>query len=161
MDFHQVLNKLTGHVVFKHWHADHTNYFLAHAFKMLDDANKNEWQIGFYSLQDEQMVTFIVNGAIQKIEDQEVLKSKQVIEPLKTQDVALDMHSALQKGQECFNENYQGIVAKQFFIIQQYDNLPIYNITYFLGSFETVNIKINAKTGEIIKHDRQKLLEFG
>ncbi|PIN75673.1 hypothetical protein COV18_02390 [Candidatus Woesearchaeota archaeon CG10_big_fil_rev_8_21_14_0_10_37_12] len=161
MDFHKILNKLTQHTVFKEWHSKNKNYFLAHAFLMLDDANKDTWQIGFYNADKEKMVTFLISPTeVKHTEDQEVLRSEQEIQKLEPEKIKLVVEEALEKTKQ-FLKGQDAFIVKTFFIIQQYHHTPIYNITYFLQTMETVNVKVNAETGEIVHHDRKKLLDMG
>ncbi len=163
MDFHEALARLTRHAVFKEWKAENPESFLAHAFVMMDDANKNTWQIGFYNEKKERMVTFILTpGAVEKTEEQEVLKGDSKIAELKTQDVKLHIPDALKKAEEFFKEHYsKEHPIKQFFIIQMIDGHPMFNLTFFVQSFKTINMKIDARTGEIVKHTVQELAKFG
>jgi len=162
MDLHETLARLTRSPIFKEWHSKNHNYFLAHAFVMLDEANKNTWQIGFYNAEKERMVTFVITGAnIQHTEDQEVLKESAVIQPLKPEEVTLTVENALKTAKDCLEQNYRGEKPmKEFFIIQHAEEHSMFNITYFTQSLKTINIKIDAKTGKIFKHSMQSLAEF-
>jgi hypothetical protein len=162
MDLHKTLAQLTNSAVFKEWHAKNKEYFLAHAFVMLDEANKNTWQIGFYNEKKEKMVTFIVSSTgIQNTEEQEVLKESAVIEPLKPEEVTLTVEDALKTAKQSLQENYSAEKPlKEFFIIQNAEGHTMFNITFFTQSLKTINIKIDTKTGKIIKHSMQSLAEF-
>lgn len=159
MDLHEILAKLTRHPLFKEWHEKNKEYFLAHAFVMLDEPNKNTWQIGFYNPEKEKMVTFFVADTIKKTDEQEVLKSEGAIKPLMPEKVKLTVEEALKKAEECFKE-YKELPIKHFFIIQHTEGHNMFNITYFTQSLKTINIKIDSETGEIIKHSKQDLAQF-
>lgn len=162
MDLHEALAKLTRHSLFKEWQSANKNAFLAHAFVMLDEANKDTWQIGFYTKETERMVTFVVSSTVTHTPEQEVLKSDGEIEKLDAAAVKLSVEDALLAAKKCYAENYgKEITFKQFFIIQTIDHAPTFNITYLTQSFKTVNIKINARDGKILKHSVQALAEFG
>ena len=163
MDIHETLAALTRHAVFKEWQPKNKDYFLAHAFLMLDEANKNTWQIGFYNAGKERMVTFIVSGnSVERTDEQEVLKKEGEIQPLKLEEVKLSVEEALKISKECFEEKYSAEkTLKQFFIIQNLEGHHMFNITYFTQSFQTINIKLDAKTGKVLKQSIQKLAQFG
>jgi len=163
MDLHETLAKLTRHPLFIEWHEKNKEYFLAHAFVMLDEANKNTWQIGFYNAEKEKMVTFILSDkVVQHTEEQEVLRSEADIQPLKPEEVTHSVEDALNTTKKCLEENYRGEKPiKEFFIIQHAEGHAMFNITYFTQSLKTINIKIYAKTGKIFKHSVQSLAEFG
>lgn len=163
MDLHETLAKLTRSAVFKDWHAKNKEYFLAHAFVMLDEANKGVWQVGFYSKEKERMVTFIIAGdSVKHTEEQEVLRTEGEIAKLNPEEVKHPIEEALKTAKECLKENYRGeMPVKEFFIIQSAEEHTMFNITYFTQSFKTINVKIDSNTGKIIKHSMQSLAEFG
>jgi len=162
MDLHATLARLTRHPVFTEWHEKNKAYFLAHAFVMLDEPNKGIWQIGFYNSEKERMVTFIVSpDSVQHTEDQEVLKKEGDIKPLVVEEIKFSIEEALQKAKQCLEENYKAqTVTKQFFIIQNAEGHHLFNITYVTRALQTINIKIDAGTGEIFKHSSASLAEF-
>ncbi|VVB81361.1 Peptidase propeptide and YPEB domain protein [uncultured archaeon] len=159
MDLHETLAKLTRHPVFKEWHTENKEYFLAHAFLMLDEANKNCMQIGFYNPAKERMVTFFVADDVKKTDEQEVLRSEGSIQQLKPEEVKLTVEEAIKIAEGCFKE-YKETAIKHFFIIQNAEGHTMFNITYFTQSLKTVNIKIDATTGKVIKHSKQDLAQF-
>ena len=161
MDLHETLAKLTRHTLFKEWHAKNPQYYLAHAFVMLDEPNKGTWQIGFYNKEKERMITFFVSDAVQQSEEQEVLKEKAGIDELKPEKVKVSVDDALKTAQKCMEENYKAEnPMKQFFIIQHIEGHTMFNITFFTQSLKTINIKINAVDGNILKHSIQSLTAF-
>ncbi len=161
MELDETLAVLTKHSLFKEWHVKNHDYFLAHAFVMLDEPNKNNWQIGFYNPAKERMVTFIISTTVQKTEEQEVLKAEGEIKQLKPEEVKLSVEQAIKKANECMHENYRAEKPiKQFFIIQNAEGRTMFNITYLMQSLKTLNIKIDAKTGETVKHSLQSLVDF-
>lgn len=162
MDIHKAIAILTRSAIFKEWHEKNKEFFLAHAFLMLDEANKDTWQIGFYHPEKQRMVTFILTGtSVQHTEEQEVMRSEAEIKLLQIENVKITVDDALKEAKNCFTENYKGeMPLKEFFIIQNAEGHTIFNITYFTQSLKTINIKINAADGKILKHDRQSLAEF-
>ncbi|MBS3147683.1 hypothetical protein J4219_02250 [Candidatus Woesearchaeota archaeon] len=162
MDLHEALAKLTRHSVFKDWQKTNKDAFLAHAFVMLDEANKDVWQIGFYTKETERMVTFMVAETITHTPEQEVLKTDGEIEKLDVAKIKISVEEALSTAKKCVTENYgKENTFKQFFIIQTIEHAPIFNITYLTQSFKTINIKIDAHDGKILKQNIQALAEFG
>ena len=137
--------------------------FLAHAF-VLVDAGVEEWQIGFFDQKADRMISFIVgaDGAeVQELPPAEVLKGKDKIQALNPEDVKLAPADALAKAAEVNKEHYKGVPSiKTFYIIQDLGEGPIYNITFVTQSFTTMNIRISAKDGTVLKHSNEPLLSF-
>jgi len=164
MELKDVLAKLESSDEFASWNTHHKNAFLAHAFVMLDDANRNTWQVGYYDEEQGLMSTFVVSGEkIDLIPDQEVLKADQRILPLKPEDVVIPLADALAAAQKAKLEHYpQEQIAKTFFIIQHVEaHGPVFSITYFTAAFKTINIKISSKKGTVEHHSIQALAAFG
>ena len=61
MEIIDVIEDIESSDVFKEW--DKTGYFLAHVFKMVDEANKGVWQVGYFNQESEEMVTFMKEGS--------------------------------------------------------------------------------------------------
>ncbi len=162
MDILAKLAKLTSSAQFKAWHKDHKKHFLAHAFVLLDDANKDIAQFGFYDSEKKTMTSWHVSDTIKHTDDQEVLDSGSAILKLDVNAVKISSDDALKTAEEIrVNEYKSEIPLKKFFIIQMIDNSASYNITIFTQSFSTINIKIHATDGKVFSHTKQKLMEFG
>ncbi len=162
MDFHHALSNLTNNLSFKEWHKNNPDSFLAHGFMMLDDANKDVWQIGFYKPERSKITTFIVNKTIEHTSEQEVLESGNPIQKLSVEDVKIPHEGALKTAKDIMQKEFKKEVSiKEFFIIQKLEDRTVFNITFFTQSFKTVNVKIDAKTGEIVSKSLQSLMEFG
>lgn len=152
MEFEQALAKLTASTLFKEWHSQHNAYFLAHAFKMIGD---EDWQIGW--CHDNKIVTFVVSDMITKTDEQEAL-TEEKIEKLELQNLKIDEKEALAVADAKFAK--QEPVLKQFYIIQTAKGKTIYNVTYFTQSYNTYNIHIDAETGDVLRENKQRLLDF-
>jgi hypothetical protein len=164
MELKDILKKLESSDEFASWKTHHKNAFLAHAFVMLDDANKNTWQIGYFDEEQSLMSTFVVSAQkIDLIPDQEVLKADQRILPLNPDDVKIPLGDALAAAQKAKLEHYpREHIAKSFFIIQNIEaHGPVFNITYFTAAFKTINVKILSKNGAVAHHSLQALAAFG
>ena len=158
-----MIKEIEANPKFKEWKKNHPNFYLAHAFMMMDEANKNVWQIGYYDKESNKMETIVKQGDTLKfVPEQEILKASQEILPLKLEEIKVDPDKALLSAAECIKENYsKEPVLKHFFIIQHLEGATIYNITYITQTFKTINIKISTIDGKIIKHTCEKLADFG
>ena len=163
MDFHKALATLTRSPVFTAWHKDNNEYYLAHAFIMLDEANKSIWQFGWYNPTKERMVTFqLERESVSHTEEQEVLKKEGSVDKLNPEDIKITPEEALKIADELFEkENGKQALVKKFFIIQHTEGVPMFNITSVLQSFKTFNVKIDSRDGKVVKHSLQDLLAMG
>lgn len=162
MELKQLISFLENNSVFNDWQSTYKDYFLAHIFVMLDEANIDVWQLGFFDKQKNMMTTFVVDKNVVKIiPDQEILKSGAEITPLDFDAVKISEFSAMNIANNLLRTEYsREKVAKTFFILQQIDALPVYNITFFTVSFKTINIKISSVDGKIIHHSQGSIADF-
>ncbi len=154
--FQEKLKKLLDSQEFKSWKESHNDFFLAHAFLMQD----GEWQFGFFNPKTEKMVTFICGEKIVHNNEEEILKSDAKISELNPDDVKVSINDALEKAKEILKKEYSKQIITKHFIIIQNITQPIFNITFLAQNFNTVNIKIDAKTGKVINHSSQVLASF-
>ncbi len=164
MELKEVLKTIENSIDYKEWRTKHPEAFLAHAFVMLDEENKNIWQTGYFDDKKNTMSTFVFEGAkISVIPDQEVLKAEQKILALKPEDVIVSVADALAAAQKARIENYgKEQPIKSFFIIQNIEaHGPVFNITFFTAAFKTINIKISTTKGKVVHHSMQALAAFG
>lgn len=161
MEVNDVLKELHAGKEYKAWKKEHAESYLAHAFMLLDDANKDTWQIGYYN-PDNTMTTFVVTPKIiEVIPDQEILRSENVILELQPKEVTLAYEAALKLATEFrVLQHPREVPLKTFFIIQQLESGAVYNITFFFQSMRTLNLKLAAADGKVLHHSLQTLMEF-
>jgi len=162
MELKDLIERVHSSNEFELWEKDHLGFYLAHVFVMQDEANAGTYQIGYYNSEKDKMVTFIVTpDRIDITQEQDVMKAKQTIAELDVEKVKINIEDAIKKGKECREEHYKNeIVMKSFFIIQELDGEPVFNITYLTPSFKTINIKIHANDGKVVKHTIGVIAEF-
>jgi len=115
MEFQEVLKAVQKTEEFQVWKKEHGGHVLVHAFVMLDEPNKDIWQIGFYDSKEDQMATIIYDkGSISIVPDQEVLKSKGEIKPLDIEEIKLTVAEALDKAKAVMDEHYKGRVLWKY-----------------------------------------------
>jgi len=162
MDFHKTLERLHASKEYKSWKEKHSGFYLAHAFVMQDEANKGILQIGYFNAKKDRMATFIVSpDTISVTQEQEVMKAEQCISELDVEKIKLTVEEAISAAKKCIDENYaREMILKSFFIIQEIAGIPMFNITYLTQGFKTINIKINATDGTIVKHSSGVIAQF-
>jgi len=160
MEFSAVLNELEASNEYKSWKQEHPKSYLAHAFMLMDDANKDTWQLGYYN-SDNTITTFMVSPKIiEVIPDQEILRSENEILEL-SREISASYEQALKSAAEFRTLHHpREVPLKTFFILQQVPSGPVYNITFFFQSMKTLNVKVSASDGKIVSNSFQALMEF-
>ena len=81
------------------------------------------------------------------------------IKELDAEKVRLEFDEALEKAKEFQKKEYRNEqILKEIFILQHIERGQVYNITFLLSSFKTLNIKIDAASGEIVSHQKEEFI---
>ncbi len=164
MKLKDVMEKIESHSEYKEWRKEHKDCYLAHAFMMMDKANENMWQIGFYNSKNDKVTTFVLEGDDLKISPElNVFKKPGAkVEKLDVGKVKIGSVEAIETAEGVMAKEYpKAVPSKMFFIIQELpEHGAVYNITFVTHDFKTVNVKISSDDGKVIHHALENLLEF-
>ena len=162
MTVKEIISKLEKSTEFTSWKKGGHKAYLVHAFQMHDKANKDIWQIGYFNPETNLITVFEVGSVITRQKDAEVFKEQEkLVHPLILSDVQTDEIEAMEKANATLGENYKGVgVFKSFMILQNLDEVgQVWNVTFVTTQFKTVNVKIDAKTGDIVIHKAVSLIQ--
>jgi len=146
------------------WRKTDPSSFLAHFFYMESPEEGKSVQIGYYNAERERMTTFEVSDAGITVQPElEVLKKDDVeLLPLDREVIGFDCEEILRKADAEQASKYPGApVFRRFFILQKLDIGQVYNVTLFTQTFKTLNFKFDAKSGELLKHHMDTLIQMG
>jgi Zn-dependent metalloprotease len=163
MDAKKLIADLEKNSEFKEWRKTSKKYYLAHIFAMLDEINKDSYQVGYSSPDCTKITTFIVSkDDIQIAPDNEVFKKPgTTIAKLDVSKIKIDSDEAMAKAEEHRKKSYkQDSPIKIFFIIQNLDLGQVYNVTFVTNTFKTINIKISATDGKILHSEATSLMDM-
>ena len=57
-------------------------------------------------------------------------------------------------------EQQNDSINKEIIILQESDQIPIWNITFLTSAFNIINIKIDADSSKIIKYKCESIMSF-
>ena len=159
MNVQEVIEKVVVSEDYKFWLVENPAGFLAHVFVMTEI--KDEYQVGYYD--GTMMKTFLVSKTtVQGLPVDEILQTEHGVLPLAVEEATVAFEEAERLAREQLVLHYpRELALKTFFIVQ---TLPqpfgtVFNITFFCQSMRTVNIKMSAKDGTIIKHTCESLVD--
>jgi hypothetical protein len=155
----EAIKKLESTKEFKDFLKEGSDCYLAHAFTMLDN-DKSDWQIGYYNKDHDRVVIFEVgdDSLIRHPEDELFKKTNKAVKKLDMSKVNIDLEKALNIAEDLRKEKYSSeIVNKKIIIIQNIET-QMYNLTLVTHTFNIINIKIDASSGDIISESRQSIL---
>ncbi len=162
MNFKTALIKLKQSSEFKKWISKNKEAYLTYAFTMIENSENSEWQIGYYDKKLDKVAVFTINNNIEINPGQDVFKKPGAsIKKINLKDVKFSLDDVLKKSNDVKEKKYsKEIVTKTIVILQNIKLGQLWNITLITSSFSTINIKIDAKTGKIIKHELISLFQF-
>ena len=163
MDFKKIIKEIEKSAEFKKWKNENSKAYLAHAFIMTDQQGNGEWQVGYYNPENELMTKAIIAEGKVDLKCEEVFKKPDSkVGKLNLAKVKIDHPDAGKLAEELRKKTYtQELPLKTIAILQNIDNYgQVWNMTYFTMKFNTLNIKIDAETGEVKHHELSQLMKF-
>ena len=164
MELKSALKKLKESKEFNDWNNKNSDNFLSYAFKTLEGNSESPWQFGFYHSKTDRMTTFIINqDSIEIQKEEEIFKKPDMkVNPLETAKAKIPFKDILKKAEKFRKEKYpKELVSRTIAILQnleEYGN--IWNMTYVMHSFKTLNMKVNPEDGKTISHNLESLMNF-
>ena len=137
--------------------------FLAHIFKMYDDLNKDEIQIGYFSPEDDMIHVFMydekLKTTIKNVGEEPFKEPNSKVQELNLDKIKIDLDVALKTAENKLAELKEQ-ASKKMFVLQNLNGENIYNFTFITISLKTVNVKISVETGEIISSNSFSLFDM-
>ena len=161
MDIKEVVEHIESSDEFKKFIAENPDNYLVHLFSMMDAEHKDDWQVGYYSKKSDKITVLEFNDKkITVMPAEEAFKEKNYIAPLNLDQVKITQDQAMDSVQKILKENYSAESLAKIIVLLQ--NLPefkqIWNMTVITPTFNVINVKVNAITGEVIKHSKESLI---
>lgn len=156
------IKKIEKDKLFKAWHKENSDFYMAHAFTMTsENEKKHNWDIGFYSPKKDKLVVVTTVPEIKIGVEEDVFKKEGKVNELVIKDVKIDFQTAMDKCEKLLTENYSAHGSSKKIIMLQKLDVIQYNITIATKSFSIINIRINAITGDVISQNLQSLMNLG
>jgi hypothetical protein len=144
------------------WKKKNPDFYLVHAFTMLDEQEKKyRWELGYYSKSKDKLVVIATDPAIKIGDEEDVFKKEGAVSPLEFSKVKLSVAKAMEICDKLLKEKYPAQNVTKRIILLQATDRQIYNITLVTRSFAIINIKIDAINGEIVNHNLQSIMGLG
>jgi hypothetical protein len=164
MNLKQTIKKVESSKDFKQFIKSHPDYFLAHCFAMLVEGEKEKdikWELGYYSEKTDKVVVFETVPEINMRPEEDAFKKDGTIKKLDIKKVKIDISKALKICSELTDKKYPNrSITKKIIILQNLEK-EIFNITLVTLSFDILNIRLDAATGEILSDNIQSIMGLG
>ena len=163
MDLKLALKKLEESKDFKKWRQKNKSTYFSYAFKIPQEM-PDEWQLGFYDTKKDKITTFVIADSKIKIRpEEEIFKKEDMkVNEVQLEKVKLTFDNAINKANEFQQKNFpKDRSIKTIAILQNISNLGIiWNITYVTEAFNTLNMKVDASTGNVLEHKLDSVFSF-
>jgi len=151
-DLKQQLEELQNTQAYKTAKEQNPDLILVSAFFMGLDLTIIDWELTFYSKAKHKNFLFK-----ETVEEHEVFqKDQHELQELDLNKIKITLEEAWTKTEEN-SENYS--LAKAIVVLQVQNNQAIWNITWITNELKFLNVRIDAITGEIIKHEINSLTD--
>jgi hypothetical protein len=165
MKIKQIIAGLRATEQFKEWQAKNKEAKLVHVFVALEHGIPPAYDIGFFDSKKNHMTTFGTDENVKEVQmnesDEVFCEEGKCIMPLDESSVKMDLADAETISQDLQKEKYKAhLPVKAILILQNLEIGQVWNVTYITKTFQTLNMKIDAKTGKIIEDKLQQIFSF-
>ncbi|MBN1386575.1 hypothetical protein JW968_06420 [Candidatus Woesearchaeota archaeon] len=164
MDVSEAMLKIRDSEKYKDFCRERPDAYLAHCFRMLDEANQDTWQIGFFDKGSDKLTTFFVSeDSVEKNQEADALKKdEEIIKELDMKKVLISFNKAIELGDRLKHDKYPNEeIMKKIIILQHLPSGQVYNMTYVTQSFRILNIKLDSGTGKVREHNLASIMDLG
>ncbi|MBS3119908.1 PepSY domain-containing protein [Candidatus Woesearchaeota archaeon] len=156
----EILEKLEQSTAFKEWRKGHAQDYLTSFFTMDPEQG---WQLSYYDKNKDTITSFEMAGeSVKRNEISEVYKESGSLEPIDMKNVKISLDDAWRKALKLRARLYPNdLMQKKITILQNAGDMQVWNLTIISSAFRTINIRIDAATGEIIMHKASSIFGYG
>ena len=149
--------QLINYEKFKSWKSKNKNSYLSSVFLLKDQNVSSGWQFDYYLPKKNKMATFIVGKDVKFTKDQKIFSTSKKIDEIDLKDVKFPFENVVKLVMPKYKDKR---FVKEIIIIQSLNSKLLWNVSLVTSDFNLINIKIDAKTGEIIEETSSSLLQF-
>jgi len=162
MKLQDVLEKVESSRVFDHWKKENEASYLCSFFKIVEQEEKDWWQVDFYNPKQDTITSFIKEKEVTLAGKNSKIfkKPNKTVDPLNLDEVSVDIKKALGIAEKLVKEKYEGETATKKIVILQHITDTMWNISFITKTLKLVNIKIDASTGDVLEDSMKNILEF-
>lgn len=159
LKFPVAVEKLESTEEYQQFKEKHKHAYLITGFFMSNSSDLKDmfWQLDYLDDKKQKITSFLMKENIEVKHEQEMLQGGEKVSELKYEDIKVMHLDALEIAKK---ELKHDKIAKLIVIIQNINQVPTWNVTLILNSFDVFNIRINASNGEILKKKQESILSF-
>jgi hypothetical protein len=162
MQFKEAHGILLRNPLFMEWQKENPDHFLAHGFIMSGGEVVPEWQIGYYNKREDRIIVFVIGETVTQNPPSELFKKDSGVRELFIDEITTDSDEALAAAEALRATKYKGHEPlKTMILLQHLQRGQLWNVTFVTNTFSVCNIKLDAKTLDILSDSCETLLGWG
>ncbi len=159
MQIKEAMKRVESSAKFKEFRRQEPDAYLAHAFSMHVAGNEGEWQLGYFLPKREKLVVFR-SVQIERLPEDEAFNKGEPIARLDMKSVKMPFEEAEAKAMATKQEAYPAEEVTKVIVILQHLDRQLYNFTLVTRTFNMINIRVDASSGEVIKQSLQSIMSL-
>lgn len=158
--FKEALKILEKSEEFEKWRKENPKDYLSYGMYIVEDEDR-DWKIG-YCNPENKLTSFNVGKKIDIEPEEEALqKEKRKIKGIDIEKIMLDLAEAISVADDVQKSDFESeMPTKIVAVIQMLDIGQVWNITFLTQSFNTLNIKIDSKSGDVLESELNPLFQM-
>lgn len=160
MDVHNAYKKLKDSKEFREFIEKEEGFNLVHAYLVKEYGKEASWEFGFYHEGRDRMVVFETSPP-KRTPEQEVFKKGGGVSPISLEEVEISLESAMEKCEALRKEKFNSELVTKYIAILQHLHKQLWNITLITKAFNFINVKIDAKTGDVLSSSKSSMMDIG
>lgn len=160
MDIIKEYTKLIEFELFKEFISLNNKFYLVHIYTMSGKDAAAGLEFGFYNEDTDKIVVF-ETSPLRKRDEEEAFKEGKTINLLDLSNVKISLEQALEIAERARNEKYPSEIIYKSIMILQNIGRQVWNITLISMSFNIINIRVDAETGEVLQINIHSIMNLG
>lgn len=160
MDIIKEYTRLIEFDLFKEFISLNDKFYLGHIYTMSGADNAASLEFGFYNEDTDKIVVF-ETSPLRKRDEEEAFKEGRTINLLDLSSVKVSLEEALEIAEKTRKEKYPSEIIYKSIMILQNIGTQVWNITLISMSFNIINIRIDAETGEVLQTNIHSIMNLG
>ncbi|MEK6903265.1 MAG: hypothetical protein AABW64_01290 [Nanoarchaeota archaeon] len=162
MKLQDVLSRVESSKVFTYWQKENEDSYLSSFFKIIEDQEKDWWQVDFYSPKKDNITSFLIEQDVKIVgKDSKIFKKDhEIINKLNLAAVQITDQKAMQIAHELMQEKYKELKATKKIVILQNIKTTLWNISFITSGLKLLNVRIDAESGDVLEDSLKNILDF-
>ncbi len=136
------------------------DFYLVHAIKITEHKKPGKWEFGFYHPKKDKITVF-ETMPYKRQPEQDAFKKDGTINKLDMEEVEVTYEMAMTIAEEQRMSKYNSEPVTKTIALLQTIHKQVWNLTLVTTAFNLINIRIDAKTAEIISSTKSSIMDLG